>query len=76
MTSSPISSGVAPLLSALQMTLELLRAIESNETCTGDEAAVALEQFGPLPDVAEENLAGRSISLGTAARTLSLSADS
>src|SRR5262245_26334574 len=48
----------------LEMALELLGAVESNQCCARDEAAIALGQSLPLPDVTEENLLGEVYELG------------
>ena len=48
----------------LEVALELLGAVERNEGRAGDQAAVALRQLRPLPDIAVDNLLGEVDELG------------
>src|SRR5439155_9767645 len=43
---------------ALEMAAELLAAIEGDEGRDSDQAAIALGETGPLPDIAEQDFLG------------------
>src|SRR5262245_61321995 len=49
---------------ALEMALELLGAIERDEGCACDQAAIALRQSRPLPDIPVDHLLGQVDELG------------
>src|SRR4030088_3679810 len=42
----------------------LLGAVHGHKGCTGDQAAVALGEAGPLPDVTEQHVVGEIDQLG------------
>ncbi len=46
------------------MKAKLFGAIEGDQGSDGDEAAIALGQAGPFPDVSEEDVLGEFRSLG------------
>src|SRR5262245_5840160 len=48
----------------LEVALELLGAVESNQCCARDYAAIALRQSRALPNVTEEHLFGEVYELG------------
>jgi hypothetical protein len=56
--------GDAVLEGALEMAAQLLAAIERDQRRDGDQAAVALLEVGPLPDIAEQHLLGQVDQLG------------